>query len=47
MTDEKVTLNGKEVSKKELDEKKKEVEKKSGMKLVEVKPNEFKTKLED
>lgn len=47
MSDEKIKLNGKDVSKEQLQEKKKQVDSQKGMKLVEVKPGEYRTKLEE
>lgn len=41
------TVNGKPVTQEELENKKKDVEKKNGMSLVEVKPDTYRTKLED
>lgn len=42
-----IKLNEKLITPKELEEKKKQIEKMKGAKLIEIKPNEFKIKLED
>lgn len=47
MSDEKIILNEKELDKEEFDERKEELEKKKGVKVFEVKPGVFKSRLED
>ena len=47
MNKETIVLNGREVSQKQLDKKKKEAEDKKGMKIVEISKNTYRTKLED
>lgn len=47
MSKENVKLNGKQVTKEQLEEKRKQAESQKGMKLVEVKPGEYRTKLEE
>jgi len=41
-----ITLNGKKISKKQLEEERKRIEKTPGAKIVEFKPNCFKIKIE-
>ena len=47
MSKNKVKLNGKEITREQLEEKKKKVEEKPGMSIVEKKPGEYRTKLQD
>lgn len=46
MSEDKVKLNGVEISREQLEEKKKEVAQMKGVRIVEVAPNEFKNKIE-
>lgn len=46
-SNELVEVDGNKITQQQLKEKKKEVEKKPGMKIVEVKPGVYRTKLED
>ncbi len=43
--EEVIILNGKEISKKEFEEKKKEIEEEKGVQLVEVQKNVYKTRI--
>jgi hypothetical protein len=47
MEEEKIILNGKEVTLQEFEEEKKRIESGKGIKLVEVTKNEYKTRLLD
>ncbi len=47
MNNDKIVLNGKVVSQQQLDKKRKEIENKKGMSLVEISKNTYRTKLED
>lgn len=45
MEDSKITLNGKEITPEQLNEEKKKLQEKKDIKLVEVSPNNFVTRL--
>ena len=46
MEEEKIKLNEKEMTPEEFEEKKKELEKQKGISIKEVKPNEYKTRIQ-
>jgi len=46
MEEEKIKLNEKEMTAEEFEEKKKELEKQKGISIKEVKPNEYKTRIQ-
>lgn len=46
MEDDKIVFNGKEISKEQFEQEKRKLEEKK-MKLVEISPNNYKTRLED
>lgn len=47
MEQEKITLNGQEVTKEQLEEKKEKIESNKGMKVVEEKKNTFKIRIQE
>lgn len=46
-SDENVVLNGKQVSKEQLNEQKQQLETQKGVKIVEVQPGQFRTRIQE
>ena len=46
-SDEKVVLNGKQISKEQLNEQKQQLETQKGIKVVEVQPGQFRTRIQE
>lgn len=47
LTEEKVVFNGKEITVEKFQEEKKELESQKGVKVVEVQPNQYKTRIQE